>query len=161
MTTQPQPAGKQIYNNYGAKSNEELLLAYGFVLDPNPDDIVVLRLGTSMDVDKRTRGKRLDVGKMFYLRRDGEVDKELLEVMRATLRQDEPDVDEEDEHALHERETRELQLELDVVGTLGQMMEDMQVKLQAGVDREIGEPGQIREEVRRMCEVYRRGEGSK
>jgi hypothetical protein len=32
------PAGAEITNNYGAKSNEELLLAFGFVLEPNPYD---------------------------------------------------------------------------------------------------------------------------
>ena len=98
----------------------------------------------------------LDAGKMFWLRRDGEIEKELLEVMRTMLREDEGSVDdEEDEHALHERETRELQLELDVVGSLGQMMEDKLVKLQAPTNVAAED---ARGEVRRMCEVYRRGE---
>lgn len=36
--------GAQVYNNYGAKSNEELLCGYGFVLNPNPHDEVAVRL---------------------------------------------------------------------------------------------------------------------
>ncbi|TKA58291.1 hypothetical protein B0A53_00028 [Rhodotorula sp. CCFEE 5036] len=38
-------AGTQVFNTYGAKSNEELLLGYGFVLPPpNPADILALKL---------------------------------------------------------------------------------------------------------------------
>ena len=33
--------GAQVYNNYGAKSNEELLCGYGFVLNPNLDEVAV------------------------------------------------------------------------------------------------------------------------
>ena len=31
-------AGDEVFNNYGPKSNEELLLSYGFILDDNPQD---------------------------------------------------------------------------------------------------------------------------
>lgn len=34
----------QVMNNYGAKSNEELILSYGFVEQGGPDDVLVLRL---------------------------------------------------------------------------------------------------------------------
>ena len=40
----PIPAGAEVLNNYGPKSNEELLLAFGFVIPGNMDDIHVLRL---------------------------------------------------------------------------------------------------------------------
>ena len=40
----PLSAGAEVLNNYGPKSNEELLLAFGFVLRPNADDTCVLRL---------------------------------------------------------------------------------------------------------------------
>ncbi|KZF19202.1 SET domain-containing protein [Xylona heveae TC161] len=36
--------GEQVYNNYGAKSNEELLLGYGFCLPSNPFDQFSLKL---------------------------------------------------------------------------------------------------------------------
>lgn len=38
------PGGSQVFNNYGAKSNEELILSYGFVEPGCPDDVLVLRL---------------------------------------------------------------------------------------------------------------------
>ncbi|RPB17272.1 SET domain-containing protein [Morchella conica CCBAS932] len=37
------PAGGEVCNNYGPKSNEELLMGYGFTLPGNPFDTVVLR----------------------------------------------------------------------------------------------------------------------
>jgi hypothetical protein len=37
--------GAEIFNNYGAKPNSELLLGYGFTLPDNPDDTIVLRIG--------------------------------------------------------------------------------------------------------------------
>lgn len=36
--------GDQIFNNYGQKGNEELLLAYGFCINDNPADLVALRI---------------------------------------------------------------------------------------------------------------------
>ncbi|KAG0658346.1 hypothetical protein C6P46_005802 [Rhodotorula mucilaginosa] len=43
--TKPLEIGTQVFNTYGAKSNEELLLGYGFVLPPpNPADILALKL---------------------------------------------------------------------------------------------------------------------
>ncbi len=38
-------AGAEIFNNYGAKPNAELLLGYGFTLPANPDDTIVLKIG--------------------------------------------------------------------------------------------------------------------
>ena len=35
----------QLYSNYGHKSNEELLLGYGFVLEPNTADYFSVSLG--------------------------------------------------------------------------------------------------------------------
>jgi hypothetical protein len=40
-------AGEELYNNYGPKPNDELLLGYGFVLPNNPDDALLLKLPAS------------------------------------------------------------------------------------------------------------------
>ncbi|KAL1740788.1 hypothetical protein HDZ31DRAFT_67579 [Schizophyllum fasciatum] len=39
------PAGAEVFNNYGAKPNAELILGYGFSLEDNADDTIVLKLG--------------------------------------------------------------------------------------------------------------------
>eukprot|EP00927_Polykrikos_kofoidii_P043683 TRINITY_DN37759_c0_g1_i1.p1 TRINITY_DN37759_c0_g1~~TRINITY_DN37759_c0_g1_i1.p1 ORF type:complete len:433 (+),score=59.10 TRINITY_DN37759_c0_g1_i1:68-1366(+) len=41
------PLGHQVWNDYGTKTNAELLLNYGFALTNNPDDSVDLRLASS------------------------------------------------------------------------------------------------------------------
>lgn len=41
----PIPAGAEVFNNYGPKSNEELLLSFGFVLPDNRQDTLALRFG--------------------------------------------------------------------------------------------------------------------
>ena len=47
------PAGEEVFNNYGAKPNSELLLGYGFTLPNNPDDTLVLKLGGTGSTSKR------------------------------------------------------------------------------------------------------------
>ncbi len=135
------------------------MLAYGFVLDPNPDDTVGLRLGTTHilgPMQTRLREKGLDAGKRFELGKDGVVDEGLVEVMRVMMAHTAEEEEEEgiDEDAERERRDRNVERDLEVLGALGQMMEDKLVKLQSAPEEGVGE---VREEVRRICEVYRRG----
>ncbi|KAG1744373.1 hypothetical protein EDB19DRAFT_1927298 [Suillus lakei] len=39
--------GEEVFNNYGLKANDELILGYGFSLPQNPDDKITLQLGGS------------------------------------------------------------------------------------------------------------------
>lgn len=48
--------GQELYNNYGAKPNSELILGYGFSLPENPDDTIVLKIGG-------IEGKKWEVGR--------------------------------------------------------------------------------------------------
>jgi hypothetical protein len=48
--------GQELFNNYGAKPNSELILAYGFSLPQNMDDSIVLKIGGGS-------GKRWEVGR--------------------------------------------------------------------------------------------------
>ena len=162
-------AGKEAFNNYGPKSNEELLLSYGFVLDSNPDDTVILKLGAPAAVSDKLRAQGLDISQRFALRVDGQVPQELLRVLRAMMggpvghvhgdscdhgHDDDEDEDDEDEHAAHEKEMEEMQLEIDVLGTLGGMLEDKLDKLNVTLDAD----SDVRPEVVRMVEVYRKGQ---
>ncbi|KAI9638021.1 uncharacterized protein MKK02DRAFT_36002 [Dioszegia hungarica] len=153
--------GAQLFNNYGPKPNEELLLGYGFVIDDNPDDVVALKLGSqkaSGTVTERLTKAELDPTKRFLLRRDGKLDPDLMSVLRILLSPDYPveeeEIDSEDEHALHAQEEKSMQLELDVLGTLGQMLDDKLEKLEQASPGE----GEVRDEVRTMVEVYRKGQ---
>jgi 23S rRNA maturation-related 3'-5' exoribonuclease YhaM len=55
VTRVPLAAGAPLFNNYGARSNEKLLLLYGFALANNEVDDVQLRLG--VDDEKLGRQK--------------------------------------------------------------------------------------------------------
>lgn len=43
-------SGDQIFNNYGQKGNEELLLAYGFCIENNPADSVALKIKAPLEL---------------------------------------------------------------------------------------------------------------
>ena len=48
----------QVFNNYGPKPNDELILGYGFSLLDNPDDTIALQIGGSPTSQKWVVGRR-------------------------------------------------------------------------------------------------------
>ena len=134
-----------MFNNYGPRSNEELLLAYGFVIPDNPDDTVVLRLGGGVSPEKQQRlsASGLDASERFFLRRDGQIPDALVGVMKILLAPE------------GESDSDSIETELDAVGELGGMLEDKLEKLTAGTH---GQSGEVRAEVRSMIEEYKRGQ---
>ena len=58
-------AQAEIFNNYGSKANDELLLAHGFALENNEHDRVALKMTVASGDGRRTLGP-------FYLRRGGD-----------------------------------------------------------------------------------------
>jgi hypothetical protein len=165
-----------VFNNYGARGNETLLLGYGFVVDANPDDTLVLQLGgMSPEIVAALEKQGLEAGKRFEVRRDGVLPQELVRTVRVMMADSgcaccggheeghdhddhdghdhgHDDEDDEDEHAAHEKEVAELELELDVLGMLGGMLEDKLTRLEDVPEAE------ARPEVERMASVYRQGE---
>lgn len=131
-------------------------------MNPNPDDVLPLRLGgmgSNVSEKKKARlsSKSLDAGKRWIIKRDGEIPRDLMEVLRIVMG-DEHDHDhqhdgEEEEEEEHGHWEEEMELELDVLGALGQMLDDKLAKLES-VNTEV----EAREDVRSMCEVYRTGE---
>ena len=55
----------EIFNNYGSKANDELLVAHGFALENNDHDRVALKMTVASGDSRRTLGP-------FYLRRGGD-----------------------------------------------------------------------------------------
>ena len=161
VASSPIDSGVQVYNNYGPKPNEELLLGYGFVLNPNPDDVLPLRLGgigSNVSANKKARlsSKGLNAGKRWIIKRDGEIPRDLMEVLRIVMGDEhhhEYDHDDEEEEEEHGHWEQEMELELDVLGALGQMLDDKLAKLESA-----NPEAEARDDVRAMCEVYRTGE---
>ncbi|KAG0323935.1 hypothetical protein BG000_002411, partial [Podila horticola] len=52
MSSSAVKKGEQVFNNYGPKSNEELLIGYGFCLKDNLDDMVTLKTNFTRDPDQ-------------------------------------------------------------------------------------------------------------
>lgn len=46
-TSSPRRRLTEVFNNYGAKPNDEFILGYGFSLPDNPDDTITLQIGGS------------------------------------------------------------------------------------------------------------------
>jgi len=57
--------GEELLNNYGAKPNSELILGYGFSLESNPDDTIVLGIGggPTTSTPNPEEQKRWEVGR--------------------------------------------------------------------------------------------------
>ncbi|RIA84403.1 hypothetical protein C1645_742343 [Glomus cerebriforme] len=66
--------GKEIYNNYGPKSNKELLLGYGFCIKDNPDDWITIKLNFDQDPDREEKLeilKNLELSELtHYIKKD-------------------------------------------------------------------------------------------
>ncbi|GAA5986198.1 hypothetical protein JCM11641_002886 [Rhodosporidiobolus odoratus] len=155
-------ADKQVFNTYGAKANEELLLGYGFVLPSNPADFVALKLSLppscSPALFNLIHALKLD-NLRHFVSRNGEIPPELLAQMRLLVASPEE---------IEEVETRSKSTqagvesvsfiswenELDVLDALEGMLVSKLQALETG-----GEvSGDVREEVKEMVEIYRRGQ---
>jgi ABC-type Zn2+ transport system substrate-binding protein/surface adhesin len=100
--------------------------------------------------------KGLDAGKRWIIKRDGQIERDLMEVLRIVMGDDHPhdhDHDDDEEEEEHGHWEEEMELELDVLGALGQMLDDKLSKLE-----NFGTSIEAREDVKAMCGVYRRGE---
>jgi hypothetical protein len=89
--------GEEVFNNYGPKGNEELLLAYGFVIPTNPSSSCSVKLGFKGQLPEDARmtlqsaGLRID--ETFQVRANEPIPERLVRVVRVfvgTQGDDEP-----------------------------------------------------------------------
>lgn len=174
-----------MFNNYGAKTNEELLLGYGFVLQPSNDaDFLALKLSlpppSSTSVDLAHVLQKAGLGQLRHtVPRSGQIPPALLAQMRLLVAAqdrnfapDLPDLVSRLESGSHpapagggNAEFVPLALEwigweneLDVLDALGGMLENKAAALLAvDVDADSAGDPSIRSEVRDMIRVYRQG----
>lgn len=160
LSPNPIPSGSEVFNNYGAKSNESLLMSYGFVIPENPDDTVVLKLGGAPpEAQEVLKRKGLDGAKQFFIGTDGVIPQEMLQVMRIMLGnydegEGDGDEDDDDEHAAHEREVESLNAEMEVLEMLRGMLEVKAERMIEPLIRGLA----ARDEVEDMIETYRQGQ---
>ncbi|GAA6005800.1 hypothetical protein JCM11491_004015 [Sporobolomyces phaffii] len=169
------PIDSQVFNTYGAKSNEELLLGYGFVLaspPANPADCVALKLSLPPNCSEALFDliHLLNLeGMRHFVSRKGELPDELKAQMRLLLSPPEEieelheavnaKAHEGGEHAVKWQDFVEFlgwETELDMLDSLEGMLGSKMMALQQ-VDATRGGEG-IREDVREMIDVYRQGQ---
>lgn len=161
----------QVFNTYGAKSNEELLLGYGFVLSPqNPADCLAVKLSLPPNCFEALFDLlhllKLE-GMRHLISRKGGLPDELKAQMRLLLSP--PEEIEEVFSTVKEKVERGAEIdwreyveflgwetELDMLDSLEGMLGSKMMALQT-VDVDQVVEG-IREEVREMIRVYRQGE---
>ena len=85
----PIEQGEEVFNNYGPKGNEELLLAYGFVIPTNPSSSCSVKLGLKGQLPDDARmildmaGLRID--ETFQVRADESIPERLIRVVRVVV----------------------------------------------------------------------------
>lgn len=131
------PEGAEVFNNYGIKSNAELLLGYGFVLVENPEDDILLKLPGSE--------RRFSIGRMAK----GETAELCQELGRLLLEQFEFDDD--------EPLPVEAALQLEVAQVLPEMIKSLKAKL-PDIDDQAVTSGRIRKEVVKNISEYIKGD---
>ncbi|EIW66319.1 hypothetical protein TREMEDRAFT_35092 [Tremella mesenterica DSM 1558] len=150
----PMPAHTQIYNNYGPKSNEEFLYAYGFVLPDGPDDTVILALG----------GMFKGNGKRYVIKRDGKLPEGLIRDIMGILSEEEEggqkelDIDTKINEEVQNDQEDEIELRLYVLETIKNMLSVKLDKLSSRSKKENEIGSSIRMKVSDMCDEYRSGQ---
>lgn len=154
------PADTQIFNTYGAKSNEELLLGYGFVLPSNPADFVALKLSLpphcSQTLFDLIHSLKLD-NLRHFVPRSGQLPDELLAQMRLLVA-DAEEIQEIVEKSKTAKGWEEAagfiswENEMDVLDALEGMLMSKLAALQQAVAL-----GDERADVKKMVDIYRRG----
>ncbi|GAA5890206.1 hypothetical protein JCM5296_002850 [Sporobolomyces johnsonii] len=161
-------ADEQIFNTYGAKSNEELLLGYGFVLAANPADFVALKLSLPPSCSPARFDLVHDLGLenlRHFVPRSGALPGELLAQMRLLV----ASADEIDELVEARKESEEggwehvvgfvsWENELDVLDALEGMLQSKLQALESGDAGSEAAAEGVRPEVAEMVRIYRRGQ---
>jgi hypothetical protein len=164
VTHDPIAKGEEVFNNYGAKPNAELVLGYGFAIPDNPDDTIVLLIGgldqgpsaqNQGPASTPASGRKFEVG-----RKASGVEGVYAEIRRMIHRQFDLEegmavVDSSADEDEGESDLDAWEDDLDAAETLGAMTEDLLEKLPS-MNTLRGEG--IREEVSNMMECYVRGE---
>ena len=137
--------GAEIFNNYGAKPNSELLLGYGFTLSANPDDTIVLKIGGL--------GGSSGTTAQHEVSRGGRGATAVWDAIMEAVKKAQGDEEDEDEE-----ETPEWQLVLDCADMLRSMTESLLARLPGGFVSGSEEAGALRGDVVEMIGHYVSGQ---
>ncbi|TDL27146.1 SET domain-containing protein [Rickenella mellea] len=137
MLHSPTNASEELFNNYGPKPNSELILGYGFSLQNNPDDTIVLKIAgmeRRWEIGRDARGMEdlwIEFRKSFGSESDTSADPE--------------DIITDD---------------LDAIDTLSTMVADLLDRIPTVMDHSRSEESVVRPDVAQMREHYIEGQTS-
>jgi hypothetical protein len=138
----------EIFNNYGAKPNSELLLGYGFTLRANSDDTIVLRIGGVRDNTTNAAARAC-----YEVGRDARGAAAMWGAIMDAVKAEAEDGDEEEE-------VPEWQIILDSADMLRSMTKSLLGRLPNPPTNEVPEPeaGSLRGDVAEMIRHYVSGQ---
>lgn len=146
---QPTYNGKQVFNSYGPKSNEELIASYGFVNEGMDDDVVTLKLGGQRSSTTIQQHQQ----QQHQWRYRDPCPPLLLAEVKAALRQGQDDV--------QAPAGDEIMQEGEALDTIASLLEAKIAAFDAAqrhVDQALKEGISTRDAVRRCITIYRRSE---
>ncbi|KAI5117177.1 hypothetical protein M0805_008156 [Coniferiporia weirii] len=158
----PPRAGAELFNNYGPKPNASFILGYGFALPDNPDDTIMLKIGTSSSSggkdDSGVGGARMAPG--YGIGRGARGADELWDDVRqligAGYEDQDVDIATVESDGDQDRAARELQLDMETAGTLSDMVSSLLSRLPLLTENNAST--QVRREVQTMWKYYVRGQ---
>ena len=150
----PYSKGEEILNNYGPKPNSSLILGYGFALPDNPDDTILLKIGSSSTPSSGLASehqKQADCGIEIGRNASG-ADKVWEIVKQAVFQNYEVDesIGQEDLEALN------LQIDMETAETLTDMVVNLHSKVPSTLNA--SKPVDVRDDVYTMWLVYTQGQ---
>ncbi|THH08762.1 hypothetical protein EW145_g2486 [Phellinidium pouzarii] len=153
----PASAGAELFNNYGPKSNASFILGYGFALQDNPDDTILLKVGSGPsgrevvdDVKSATSGSGHEIGR--NAKGADKLWNDVRELLSTSYRSQEPETSIEEEH----QTAKDLQLDMETTDTLSDMVSSLLYRFPS-LTKDLGSAN-VRKEVRMMWEHYVRGQ---
>ncbi|KAL5498100.1 hypothetical protein ACEPAH_2230 [Sanghuangporus vaninii] len=151
MLDTPTTEGEEVFNNYGPKPNSSLILAYGFALADNPDDTILLKVGSSVDTGRSGQGVRHEVG-----RNASGAQAVWDEVRRIIHDRHDDDVHQEDENDDDKQAAYDLQIDMETAGILTDMVSSLMNGLPDLMVEHVS--SSVRKEVLTMWRYYVRGQ---
>ena len=136
----PASADSELFNNYGLKPNSSFILGYGFALENNPDDTIILKIGSRTASDQDQEPAMLAKTE-FEIGRDSRGADALWEAVRCALTMADDDdnsttctgnLDADPERAYNDTDVeaqRKIQLDMQTVDALMSMLADVRNRL--------------------------------
>lgn len=163
----PYAAGSELFNNYGPKPNSSLILSYGFAIEDNPDDTIMLKIGSRGGPNGQSSEKSSTSAKIEHeIGRDARGADALWDDVLSLVAVEFSNDEDEDKGAEAEssitQAAREVRIKVQTADTLSNMVSDLLDRLpilpEGGLNSFRDDTKKIRPNVRKMWIYYVQGQ---